>query len=124
MIIFGLCGAFHYVALAFSLDALTRHRWPRGVKLVAGLYAAGAAHIAETLIYAGGYALGRALQFGGFQNEAEMSFTELFYFSLVNFTSLGLANVYPTEHLRFMAGVEALNGFLLISASASFIFLL
>ncbi|MEQ8900570.1 MAG: ion channel [Roseovarius sp.] len=48
---------------------------------------------------------------------------DFFYFSLVNYSSLGLGDIYPTGHLRFLAGVEALNGFLLISCSASTIFL-
>jgi hypothetical protein len=39
------------------------------------------------------------------------------------YTSLGLGDIYPTGHLRFLAGIEALNGFLLISCSASTIFL-
>jgi len=45
------------------------------------------------------------------------------YFSLVNYTSLGLGDIYPTGHLRFLAGIASLNGFLLIGCSASFLFL-
>ena len=40
---------------------------------------------------------------------------DIFYFSLVNYTSLGLGDIYPTGHSRFLAGLESLNGFLLIS---------
>lgn len=43
------------------------------------------------------------------------------YFSLVDYNTLGLGGIYPTGHLRFPAGVEAVNGFLLISCSATFI---
>ena len=43
---------------------------------------------------------------------------DVFYFSLVSYTSLGLGDIVPTGHLRFVAGVEALNGFLLISCSS------
>jgi hypothetical protein len=48
---------------------------------------------------------------------------DVFYFSLVSYTSLGLGDIVPTGHLRFVAGVEALNGFLLISCSAAMLFL-
>lgn len=41
------------------------------------------------------------------------------YLSVVNCSSLGLDDIYPTGHLRFLASVEALNGFLLIRYSAS-----
>ena len=48
---------------------------------------------------------------------------DVFYFSLVSYTSLGLGDIVPTGHLRLVAGVEALNGFLLISCSAAYLFL-
>ena len=47
-----------------------------------------------------------------------MSAMDYFYFSLINVTTLGLGDIYPTEHLRVIAGVEALTGFALISCSA------
>lgn len=36
---------------------------------------------------------------------------------------LGLVDVFPGGHLRFITGVEALNGLLLISWSGSFVFI-
>lgn len=51
-----------------------------------------------------------------------MTAVDTLHFSLVNYTSLGLGDIYPTGHLRFLAGVEPLNGFLLISCSAALIY--
>ncbi len=48
---------------------------------------------------------------------------EYLYFSSVLFTSLGIGDTYPMGHIRFLTGVEALNGLLLIAWSASFTFL-
>jgi len=48
---------------------------------------------------------------------------DVFYFSLVTYTSLGLGDIVPMGHLRLIAGIEALNGFLLISCSAAMLFL-
>ncbi|WP_174482465.1 ion channel [methanotrophic endosymbiont of Bathymodiolus puteoserpentis (Logatchev)] len=48
---------------------------------------------------------------------------EYLYFSSVIFTSLGIGDAYPMGHIRFLAGIEALNGLLLIAWSASFTFL-
>jgi hypothetical protein len=45
------------------------------------------------------------------------------YFSAVVYTTLGLGDVVPHGAIRFMAGTEALTGFLLITWSASFTFL-
>ncbi len=50
-------------------------------------------------------------------------YMEYLYYSAVVFTSLGLGDIYPSGHVRFMTGVEALNGLLLIAWSGSFTFL-
>ena len=90
-----------------------------------GFYAAGLAHLFEAGLYAGGFWLGRTAGLGSFKSaEGSVGAMETYYFSLVNYTSLGLGDIYPTGHLRFLAGVESLNGFLLISCSAAFIFVM
>ena len=48
---------------------------------------------------------------------------DYFYYSAVMYTSLGLGDVFPTGHLRFMSGIEALNGLMMIGWSTSFTFL-
>ncbi len=45
------------------------------------------------------------------------------YYSTVVYTSLGLGDIYPGGHIRFITGIETLNGFLLITWSASFTYL-
>lgn len=92
-------------------------------KLLIGLYAVAIAHILEAGLYSLAFVAGSRAGLGGFK-PPNISSMEIFYFSLVNYTSLGLGDIYPTGHLRFLAGVESLNGFLLISCSASLIFLL
>ncbi|MBU1756976.1 MAG: potassium channel family protein [Alphaproteobacteria bacterium] len=58
------------------------------------------------------------MDLGGFDKTPSMSAMDYFYFSLINVTTLGLGDIYPTEHLRVLAGIEALTGFALISCSA------
>jgi len=45
---------------------------------------------------------------------------DYFYFSIVAYTSLGMGDIVPSDHLRFITGIETLNGLLLIAWSASF----
>ena len=45
------------------------------------------------------------------------------YYSGVIFTTLGLGDIQPVGHIRFITAIEALNGFFLITWSASFTFL-
>lgn len=58
--------------------------------------------------------------FGGLAVEHPLDYL---YFSIVSYTSLGLGDVFPGSHLRFLTGVETLNGILLIAWSGSFIYL-
>lgn len=61
--------------------------------------------------------------FGIIAGEFAASALGFFYFSITNYTTLGIGDVYPKGALRILAGVEALNGFLLIIWSASFAYL-
>lgn len=47
---------------------------------------------------------------------------DIYYFPLVNYTALGLGDIYPSGHLRFLAGIESLGGLLLLSCSVSYLF--
>ncbi|WP_233341667.1 potassium channel family protein [Robiginitomaculum antarcticum] len=97
----------------------------RGLRVQLGLIGVACAHVFEAGLYAAGFEVGQAFGLGSFKEvDAPMTFMDTFYFSLVNYTSLGLGDIYPTGHLRFIAGAESLNGFLLISCSAAFLFML
>ncbi len=48
------------------------------------------------------------------------TFADYLYFSASNYTSLGYGDLVPTNHLRLIAGTEALTGLILISWSAVF----
>jgi len=82
------------------------------------------AHVSEITLYAVAYAVSVTPvglgAFGGLAVEQPLDFL---YFSIVTYTSLGLGDVFPGGHLRFLAGIEALNGLLLIAWSGSFIYL-
>lgn len=48
-------------------------------------------------------------------------FMDRFYFSLVNYTTLGRGDITPTGHLRILAAMEAFLGFLVITGSGAFL---
>ena len=123
IVLFGLCGVLHARAMAFVMHFTDRKNITGTHGLLVALYVLAAAHVAEAGLYAVGFSLGEWMGIGGFAQENLDSVMDVFYFSVVNYTSLGLGDIYPTGHLRFLAGIEALNGFLLISCSASTIFL-
>lgn len=79
-------------------------------------------HLTVAAFFAVGFWFGYASGLGGFAQEPNMGVMDYFYFSLINVTTLGLGDIYPTGHLRVIAGIESLTGFLLISCSAQLVF--
>ncbi len=123
--LFGVCGFVHFVLIRYVHDRIVHLSFGRSGRMLLGFYAAGLAHLIEAGLYAAGFWFGRGAGLGGLNSiDGPVGVMETYYFSLVNYTSLGLGDIYPTGHLRFLAGIESLNGFLLISCSAAFIFLL
>ena len=82
------------------------------------------AHMVEITLYGWVYLLldnnDTAMSIGG---AVDGSFLDHLYFSAACYTSLGLGDLFPMGTLRLIAGVEALNGLILITWSASFAFL-
>ncbi len=78
-------------------------------------------HIVEIWIFGLGYAALLHWPATGQMTGTEMtSWLDNVYFSAVVYTTLGLGDIIPRGPIRFMAGIEALTGFLLIAWSASF----
>ena len=62
--------------------------------------------------------------FGYIDGEFDASALDFFYFSITSYTTLGIGDVYPQGPLRVLASIESLNGFLLITWSASFTYMM
>ena len=120
-----ICTAIHYSALRLTTQAVSPSRHPRRCLFVAVTLIL-VAHILETLIYAGGYwvavfwfAIGELTQ--SQDASVPLRFMDYFYFALVNLTTLGRGDLVPSEHLRFITGISAFHGFLLITASGGYL---
>ena len=115
---------FHFTVLRWLSGGMARIAMTAGVRILAIVLVALIAHLVEVAVYAGAYALASgALALGDFGGRAIADPLDYFYFSIVSYTSLGLGDVFPSGHLRFITGVEALNGLLLIAWSGSFIYI-
>lgn len=60
---------------------------------------------------------------GGIEGARWLGPLDALYFSAVSFTTVGFGELRPVGAIRFVAGAEALIGFMLITWSASFVFL-
>jgi hypothetical protein len=115
----------HYEVLRLTSLHLADLRIPPRFNLLVVVLAAFVAHTIEVWLYGIAYWLlydqyGLGV-FGG--AEKVDGFDDCLYFSAVTYTSLGLGDLYPVGHFRLIAGVEALNGLVLIGWSASFTYL-
>ena len=121
LIVAAVCGllvvvttAIHYEVLRGLSAGLPVLRIPSRGKLLVVIFATFLAHAVEILLYAlATYAL----------DPRHLPFAASLYFSAETYTSLGYGDIVPTGDLRLLAGVEALNGLLLIGWSASYTYI-
>ena len=100
-----------------------KHRY----RLVVGIFGALMAHITEIWMFAFGYlfvikftSLGSLIAFDS--REPIEGIMNCIYYSFVTYTTLGFGDVIPTGSLRFLTGLEALTGLVLITWTASFMY--
>jgi hypothetical protein len=93
-------------------------------KLVVVVLGTFAAHAAEIALFAAAICACITLAgVGGLTGAGGSLVSSSLYFSAETYTSLGFGDLVPTGPLRLVAGVETLNGLLLIGWSASYTYL-
>lgn len=119
-----LTTTFHYGVLQWISGSMSRSTARTTRRVLCIVFVVILAHLVEITLYAISYLLSaEVLGIGSFGGPFLRESIDYLYFSIVTYTSLGLGDVFPRGHLRFIAGMEALNGLLLIAWSASFIYL-
>ena len=114
----------HYEVLRSLNTRLPTLRVPDRSKLVVVILAAFVAHAMEMAFYGATlYILVEWLGAGSLTGSTGFSLANCLYFSAETYTSLGFGDLNPIGPVRLLAGVEALNGLLLIGWSASFTYI-
>jgi hypothetical protein len=115
----------HHSALAYLSRRVPAVLSKRRV-LIAAVIGALFAHILEILLFGFGYYLAQAADLGELRHFADdaprREWRDCVYFSFVTYTTLGYGDIFPAGALRFLAGVEAITGLVLITWTASFLF--
>lgn len=125
-VVVALCSTIHYFALKWVSDTIASGPAnARGRHLSLTIGTITVAHVIEALIYTFAFVWAvQGLQIGELKpskpDAPDPTLMDYFYFSLVNFTTLGRGDLNPDGHLRFITGIEAFHGFLTITASGSF----
>jgi hypothetical protein len=116
-----LTTGFHYEALRLLGLALRRGGAARRSRPMLLLLGICAVHVTEVFAYAAAYyLLAQHAGIGTLGGAVVPSFNASLYFSLETYSSLGYGDIVPSGALRMMAGVEALNGLLLLGWSACY----
>lgn len=119
-----LTSFFHYRVLRWLSGGMAEFRMAPSLRVLVILLITITAHLIEIFLYAVAYALGEnVLGLGGFGGTSPNAPADYLYFSIVSYTSLGIGDIFPNGHLRFITGIEALNGLLLIAWTGSFIYI-
>ncbi|OIR00033.1 Ion channel [mine drainage metagenome] len=114
----------HFEALSLlsvlSPKLTIKHR----LRVLFGVFGALVAHVIEIWVFAFGYYfMVKDGRFGTLEGHFNHSLMDCSYFSFVNYTSLGFGDIIAKGDVRFTSGLEALTGLVLISWTASFMFI-
>ncbi len=111
--------AIHFES--FNLIARSYSRLSYRPRMLAVFLSVYLTHLIEIVIYTGAYyVLNNRWGLGYFSEPFSFSLTNLFYYSTVSYTTLGLSSFYAQGPLKIVASLESLTGFMLITWSASF----
>lgn len=114
----------HYEALSQLSILLAKARLPHRFRVILGVFGALCAHSIEIWVFAFAYYfMLKSGQFGILKGDFDGSMLDCSYYSFITYTSLGLGDIAPFGYVRFVTGLEVLTGLVLISWTASFLFI-
>ena len=111
----------HYEVLRAASRLIPRLSIPLRTRILVVIAVAFVAHLLEIGLYALAFFLmDHQFGLGAIEGATEGGALDFFYFSITTYTTMGFGDLSPHGPLRVVAGVEGLNGLLLIAWSASF----
>lgn len=115
---------FHFEILNWLSRAVPKMSLNNRPRVVVALLGAIMAHIVEIWLFAlAYYYLVNAGHMGSLEGNFDGSLNDCFYFSVSTYTTVGYGDIEPYGDVRFLAGLEALTGLVLITWTASFLFI-
>ncbi|MDI1274895.1 potassium channel family protein [Polaromonas sp.] len=113
----------HYECLLRLTLLLARVKLRHRLRILLGVGGALMAHAVEVWVFAFAYYfMHHASEWGRLKGSFDGSLMDCVYFSFTTFTTLGFGDIQPTGDLRFLTGIESLTGLVLITWTASFLF--
>jgi len=124
MFVIGLVVMIHYEFLHAITLLMPRLKIRHRFRIVLGVFLALTAHAAEVWIFGiSYYFMNKAEAWGHLKGNFDGSLLDCVYFSFTSYTTLGFGDIAPFGDLRFLTGLESLTGLVLITWTASFLYL-
>ncbi len=115
----------HYEVLSF-LDRRLPHlaHVSSRLRVLVGVGIIFVSHVAEIWLFGLGYFATLHIDgMGAILGETQNLFMDCVYLSFVTYTTVGFGDIFVNGYIRYLTGVEALTGLILVTWSASFLFL-
>lgn len=124
LLVISVCIGLHYEILSHCRRYLTRFSERRRRRVVILIFIILMAHSAQIWLFALGYSLLLDVFVAGeLAGLAIQSLADYAYYSAMVYTTVGFGDITPIGPIRFMTGMEALLGLVMITWSASYTFL-
>jgi len=122
--IVALAVLIHFEALRLLTDFMLSPHSRFRLALLVCMFGAMMAHVIEIWVFGFGYYfLTQSGQFGSLEGGFTQTLSDCGYYSFVTYTTLGFGDLIPKGPVRFLTGMEALTGLLLITWTASFMYI-
>ncbi|WP_116367915.1 potassium channel family protein [Parahaliea mediterranea] len=116
--------ALHYEYLHQTSRYLSTVPLHPRFRIVLGVVGALLAHATEIWIFAIAYYLAiEHLDWGSLEGLDALSLLDCVYYSFTVYTTLGFGDIVPQGNIRYLTGIESLTGLVLITWTASFLYL-
>ncbi|MCB1678207.1 MAG: two pore domain potassium channel family protein [Halioglobus sp.] len=124
LLVIGTTVMIHYEFLHRITLLLPKLRMRHRYRIVLGVLVALTAHSVEVWVFGCSfYLMHHAEGWGSLAGNFDGSLMDSAYFSFTVFTTLGLGDIEPHGDLRYLTGLESLTGLVLITWTASFLYL-
>jgi hypothetical protein len=114
----------HYGILHQIVKILPRFTFAHSLRIVFGVFGALIAHVIEIWIFALGYYFkSQGSGWGSLEGNFDGTLLDCVYFSFTVYTTVGFGDIEPLGYIRYLTGIESLAGLVLITWTASFLYL-
>lgn len=119
-----ICIVIHYEFLYRCSRWMPALKMAGRYRILIGIFVALSAHVAEIWVFGLGYYFAQGIEgLGTLTGNFSGTLMDCVYFSFTNYSTLGFGDIEPLGHIRFLTGIESLTGLVLITWTASFLFL-